>query len=317
MHTEFNKDFFKGLLLSGSLTNAIDYLARFPEQAQLHDKYLTLFQKEQYLVFDVGSYLNEILLIYQKYYQEVFYLHTEPEQAVETMKKRFIRFFHITNTKSTENDFDEIEENQITHAFTSRGFYFLGGKTGGYYGPYVWRRTRPQTYCVELPSGITQYRVNLLEDFLSKSWLFYLSFGEIGTGGWSNGDGIINCVKDSYDLQSEAFTVSLLKHEAQHAVDLSKYENMTQHQLEYRAKLIELIYSQERNLLPFFLETAQNADQTDLEKNENGHLTASVQIAEEFSEILNADNKSPASLSIPEIQTIAKELFKQSCKSLI
>ncbi len=56
-----------------------------------------------------------------------------------------------------------------------------------------------------------------------ESWLSYLTFGLSGTGGWSNGDGLIHCVKRHYDLKSESFRVSLLKHEAQHASDQSRY----------------------------------------------------------------------------------------------
>ncbi len=56
-----------------------------------------------------------------------------------------------------------------------------------------------------------------------ESWLSYLTFGLSGTGGWSNGDGLIHCVKRHYDLKSESFRVSLLKHEAQHASDQGRY----------------------------------------------------------------------------------------------
>ena len=42
----------------------------------------------------------------------------------------------------------------MSEAFQSRGFHFLGGKTSGYYGSYIWRVTETKTYEVELPDVI-------------------------------------------------------------------------------------------------------------------------------------------------------------------
>ncbi len=94
---------------------------------------------------------------------------------------------------------------------------------------------------MELPEGTQDYAVKFLDGFIMKSWLDYISFGETGTGGWSNGDGLIHCVRAAWDLESEDFQVSLLKHEAQHAMDQVRYKDITNKELEYRAKLVELI----------------------------------------------------------------------------
>lgn len=111
----------------------------------------------------------------------------------------------------------ELEQNQVTKAFQRKDYHFLGGRTGGYYGPYIWRTTESKTFELELPEAIQSYTVKLLDGFLSNSWADYLSFGELGTGGWTDSDGIINCVKASYDLDSENFKVSLLEQFAREA----------------------------------------------------------------------------------------------------
>ena len=125
---------------------------------------------------------------------------------------------------------------------------------------------------MELPDGVQDYAVKLLDGFVMLSWLDYLSFGEVGTGGWSNGDGLIHCVKSGYDLDSEAFQVSLLKHEAQHAADHARFRGMSSEELEYRAKLVELICSSQRNLLDRFLLEADGA------RTGNGHGLAAERI---------------------------------------
>ena len=202
--------------------------------------------------------------------------------------------------------FDAMENDLIAEAFRSRSFYFLGGKTGGYYGPYIWSTTETRRYDVELPNGVQEYTVRFLDGFLTKSWLDYLSFGTVSTGGWSDGDGIINCVKSSYDVESERFQVSLLKHEAQHAMDLSKYRNMSSEDLEYRAKLVELIYSSQRNLLAQFVYEAgtENAD--------NGHSRAAERLAEDFSKALRRGRGELGALSAGQIQSAAKALFAKN-----
>ena len=299
----FDREVFYGCLLRGEVTDAMGYLAKFPEQAELYQKYVSLFEQEEYLTLETDNFLNEILLIYQQYYRDIFYLHTDPERAEETMKGKSFRLFAIDDP---EQSFGEIEETYVAKAFQHKNYCFLGGRTGGFWGPYIWKTTESKTYDVELPDGVQPYTVCFLDGFLVKSWLDFVSFGEISTGGWTDGDGIIHCVKSSYDLEGESFTVSLLKHEAQHAMDLSNYGQMSSEDLEYRAKLVELIYSEERNLLRQF------ALEADTSKESNGHSLAASRIVKGFEKKLGMDAEKIDALSIPEIQRVSRELFLES-----
>lgn len=303
MDKEFDKNIFYGYLIKENVTAAIRYLSLFPNQSELYKKYVSLFEKEEYSVFETDNSINEILIIYQKYYRNVFYLHMDAEHAAKTMKNMFMHFFNINDPDIQLSD---IEENKIADVFQKRSYHFLGGKTGGYWGPYIWKTTESKTYDVELPYGKQSYTVKFLDGFISKSWLDYVSFGEIGTGGWTDGDGIIHCVKASYDIEDESFTVSLLKHEAQHAMDLSQYPHMSSEDLEYRAKLVELIYSNKRDLLRQFFHEADTA------KENNGHSLAANRIIEEFAKRQHMDKKQLCTLSVTEIQAISKELLANS-----
>ncbi len=301
----YDADFFYGHLLRGNLRTAMEYLGRFPEQSEQYHKYVFLFQEEHYLTYDVDDALNEILLVYQKYYRDVFYLEKGAKEAALEMRNRFAGLFQLDAGVSL----DDMEKRQITEAFRDRGFHFLGGRTGGYYGPYIWKTETLEYYKVGLPDGMLEYPVKFLEEFLCVSWLDYLSFGEIGTGGWTDDDGLVHCIKSSYDLDSEHFRVSLLKHEAQHAADLSQYKNITSEDLEYRAKLVELIYSNEQNLLPSFVASADGT------KEGNSHVLAAWRIMKGFEQHWNRRCSELEALSVSDVQVTARKLFAESTRA--
>ena len=67
----------------------------------------------------------------------------------------------------------------------------------------------------------------IIRGFVFRGWMDYLTFGWYGTGGWASLDGTIHCVEQAYDFESEKFLVSLLKHEAQHTVDMKRFPEIT------------------------------------------------------------------------------------------
>lgn len=295
----FNSDSYYGYIVKGDLQGAINYVKQFPEQRDLYNRFLRVFEHEQYITYDGSAELNEILTTYQQYYRDVFYLGINREQTADTLKKRIIALLGIPDEQI---ELCDLEQKYLSNAFRQWGLHFLGGKTGGYYGPYIWKTSETVSYDVELPDGVQAYSVRLLGGFITRSWIDYLSFGEIGSGGWADGDGYINCVKSAWDLDSESFRVSLLKHEAQHARDLEMNKEMSSEDLEYRAKLVELIYSTERNLLQVFV---QEADPTD---RSNGHAMAAYRIVKDFANAMGDIN--PAIVPIGQIQSVARMLFE-------
>lgn len=302
MKTAFDQNLCLAWLKKGRLRPAMEYLARFPEQAELYRQYISLYQQKQYLSYDVDSRLQDILLAYQKYYRDAFYLEQSPEEAAEGLRARLAGLL-----EGGAASLDELEE-LAAEAFRAGGFHFLGGRTGGCYGPYIWRTEELRRYEVELPEGVQEYAVKLLGGFVMESWLSYLTFGLSGTGGWSNGDGLIHCVKRHYDLESESFRVSLLKHEAQHASDQSRYPGMSSVDLEYWAKLVELIYSEERQLLGRFLQEADAANPS------SAHGLAAERIVRGFARRQDGDGL--AALPIETVRAAALELFRESSREM-
>ena len=290
--TMFDSNLFYSYLLKGNIPDAMRYIKECPDQIQQYTKYKDLFEDGHFLDYGVTWPLQQILDVYQQYFRDVFYLQNSPEAAEAAMLNRFSELFKLQPVAALQ---EQIKE-RICEAFSSCGYHILCGKTSGYYGPYIWNSTETTCYDVELPDGIQRYTIRFLDGFLCRSWLDYISFGQIGTGGWTGADGIINCVKAAYHTESEHFRVSLLKHEAQHALDLADYPSMSSTDLEYRAKLVELIYSQERNLLDAFRREA------DTSHSANGHSMAASRISEEFFSISDPS----------EIRQIAWSLFQKS-----
>ena len=305
MSESYNQDVFCGYLAQGKLRAAMDYLSRFPQHSARYEQYLLRFEKGLPAPCGVlDEKLNALLFVYQQYYREAFYLEIPPAAAEKALKER------IDGLLGADESSDQSFEERVAEAFREKGLFFQGGRTAGYLGPYIWKTMEVKTYEVELPEGQREYAVRLLDGFISRSWLEFISFGEVTPGGWTDGDGIICCIRDSYDFDSEAFRVSLLKHEAQHVLDLERYPGITAAELEYRAKLAELIDSSQRNLLPAFLAEADAASER------SGHALAAARIVSEIGSALNLSGADLEDASIERIQAAARALFEKSCVEL-
>ena len=258
--------------------------------------YIAIFENCEYRTYEIPDILNDILRLYQVYFRDTFYcglLETEAADKLLTQLKALLDMPDAEEALLTE---------QLQSAFEAEGYHALFGKTQGYYGPYVWKDTVPAVYSVELPEGTAQYTVNILRGFVFRSWMDYLTFGRFGTDGWASPDGTINCIEQAYDFESERFLVSLLKHEAQHTVDMKQFPGITPAELEYRAKLVELHYSGDLGLLQKFLSAADESRPND------SHAIASARLKREFAD---TDQK-----NLSHIQTRALELLHAHTKEM-
>ena len=95
---------------------------------------------------------------------------------------------------------------------------------------------------MEIPLGKQRLKVIFMHGFVMCGWLDFATCGQRGAGGWAKEEGLY-CVFDRYKciLDSSIFEVSYLKHEAQHADDFKRFPALKSFELEYRAKLVELI----------------------------------------------------------------------------
>lgn len=276
--------------MNGDIKGAIAYMREHEEFKDILPAYAAIFEDCEYRTYEIPVLLNDILRLYQIYYRDVFYCGLQETEAAD----KLLRQLRILL------DMPEADEALLTArlqaAFEAEGYHALFGKTQGYYGPYIWKETVPTVYRVALPDGAADYTVNILKGFVFRSWMDYLTFGRYGTGGWASPDGTINCIEQAYDFESERFRVSLLKHEAQHAVDMKRFPGISPAELEYRAKLVELHFSSDLSLLQKFLSEA------DERKTGDSHAAASARIKRGFADT------DPAELA--DIRSRALELLR-------
>lgn len=282
--------------LNGDIKGAIAYMREHEEFKEILPAYVAIFENGEYRTYEIPDRLNDILRLYQVYYRDTFYCGLPEAAAADKL---------LTGLKALL-DVPDADEAQLTERlqvlFEAEGYHALFGKTQGYYGPYIWRDTIPTLYRVELPDKTAEYTVNILKGFVFRSWMDYLTFGRYGTGGWASPDGTINCIEQAYDFESERFLVSLLKHEAQHTIDMKQFPGITPAELEYRAKLVELRYSNDLGLLQKFLSEADES------KTDDSHAVASARIQREFADTDQGE--------LSGIQARALELFHAHTKEL-
>ena len=258
--------------LNGDIKGAIAYMRDHEEFKDILPAYIAIFEDCKYRTFEIPDALNDILRLYQIYFRDVFYCGVPEADAANQLRTQLKRLLNMP-------DADEaLLTEKLQSVFEEKGYHALFGKTQGYYGPYIWRETQPNVYRVDLPDGTAEYTVNILKGFVFRSWMDYLTFGRYGTGGWASPDGTINCIEQAYDFESERFLVSLLKHEAQHTVDMKRFAGITPAELEYRAKLVELHYSSDLGRLQKFLSEADES------RTGDSHAIASARIKRDFAD---------------------------------
>lgn len=283
----YDKYVYRKLLINADLHGAVDYLSLIPEKAGLVKRYLAVFERGETIKRSANGKIRAIDEAYQEYYRNLFWRSLPHDRCKRDLCAALSGLLDKQYDAERQADTDsmlEAVERDVEHAVENEGHHFLGGTTSGRYGPYIWKTTEPVTYDICLPSGMRKFTVNMLDGFVSLSWLDYLSFGKIGTGGWVSGqNGDLFCVRKAYKkiLDKPKFTVSYLKHEAQHAYDREHIgADMTPVQLEYRAKLTELIYYPDLTMFRSILNEANESDKT------NSHPYASYLILRNLSEAI-------------------------------
>jgi len=270
---EYDKHVLNGLLIQGRLHDAVDYLSQFPQKQRLVRRYVSVFEDGKVLKRSDNPVVNTIDAIYQSYYRMVFWQQAGREQAGGKLCASLCELLKLKLEYNGREALEKAEE-AVGAAVTKEGYCFLGGTTSGYLGPYIWKNTEPVQYEVLLPSGSRKMTVCMMDGFVSRSWLDFLSFGKVGTGGWAGADGQLYCVRSAYadDMDKPSFKISYLMHEAQHALDKEMTPGMSPLHLEYRAKLVELIAYPRITKFRSFLAEASDTDEA------NFHAFASYQI---------------------------------------
>ena len=185
----------------------------------------------------------EIAELYQDYWRDALMQLAPIEQLDTTLKNRLDRILINEGFTSALIDEDLLLENVETF-IEQQGYFALTGRTPPLQELMIWTGNEVNTQSVELTDGHYQVDVNFLDDFVSYGWSNFATFGMASTGGWAEKDGLY-CLCGDYDLSSERYELSFLKHETRHFADFGLYPELQASDLEYRGKLTELAFSNE------------------------------------------------------------------------
>ncbi|MFS0822274.1 hypothetical protein [Bacillus sp. 1P02SD] len=303
--------------VEGSVCKTYEYLKNLDykteEQMKMEEEYDNRFFKENpnYKIYHEDPWIENIMNTYRDYFVVVLTNRKERSVAETDLLNKLNRFLPMDFRGA---DMESTEE-KLKIIFNEKGFGFKDGKVTPHYGPFIWKTSNIRRYSVDLPDSTQEVQVCFLDDFLMLSWLHFATFGKVYAGGWAEKDALY-CILPNYrdKLETDVFRVSFLKHEAQHFSDYIQFPKLKGKDLEYRAKLVELIYYSSFEVFEKFMVQAVN--------NANPHNYSAFIIIERFSKHFfnkNAERQVEkwTSINYEDIQDFAKVLFKEHTALLI
>ena len=219
--------------------------------------------------------LRTVALAYEKYWRDTLMQPTQRRTHEDRLASQAASLLHTFEGIADAGDTNA----RLNAAIKTRGFgALIGGRTGPLLELMAWRSEEIKSFDVELTDCSESVVVHFIDDFISRGWQDYATFGVSQTEGWTSRDAVYVI---GNERDSEHFRVSCLQHEARHVADLKRYPNLWSADLEYRAKLTELAFADAdpAMLLRSFSETASPS-------TTDGHSLASWHVANDVSRAL-------------------------------
>lgn len=251
--------------------------------------------------------VREIAELFQSYWLDALMQEAPLNELEERLKGRLDDMLIERGFVSALEDEDTLFEN-VEAFIRGEGYFAQSGRTPPLLDLMIWSSNQTAIESVELTDRTYDVEINYIDDFVSYGWSNFAAFGMASTGGWAKKDGLY-CICRHYDLDSERFKLSFLKHEARHYADFGLYPELQPADLEYRGKLTELAYSEEGTyrLLEQFTKAANRVENAP-------HPLANWYVVEGLSGLL-LDGKWPADASAWE--SIPKEQVRQAARRLL
>lgn len=294
-------------ILRGTADEAVEALSRVPE-SEFSERDAS-FRGCTFARFDRASppsfpgktddpFVNAVLRLYQDYWWHAL---KKPGQRDPLATQLLASLKRLIGDRAADaGDFDALEP-ILDAELLERGFHAQTGRTPPLRELMLWREQHSRRYQVQLPDGPQDVQVELLDDFLSLGWSAHGRCDRGSAGGWATAEklyAIVPAYDDDGGLDSEAFRVVFLGHEAQHFADQNRFPGMPSWELEYRAKLVELAQAEQvsaKRLRGFM--TAQGDDP------DSPHTYANRRLVEVLTERLG---RAPDSVSLARLQATAR-----------
>lgn len=262
--------------------------------------------------------VNDVSNIYREYWR-VELLKENAENRTDTTLYIVLADYLLSNnltalsrdslSKTIKND------SELKRIIEGEGFKADFKYRNGFQEVFIWDKESTNNYEVMLPKDTVDATVVFIESFHLLGYDNYASLGDANVGGWAKKESAtLYCNKSDYNLTSELFKVSYLKHESLHFTDMNDYPNLSSADLEYRSKVIELMYCTKKTIytrVAQFLNGANSADRS------HSHPYANYRLIEDLSKILfnseyESDYNKWLGISSEKINAAAKQLYERS-----
>ena len=301
------------MVFAGDVSGAADLFASEPEDrgsSMLVDRFERRF-KERTDGLDLtrieSAVVRDIAELFQSYWLDALTQQAALDVLEGRLKGQLDDILTERGFASAFDDEDTLLEN-VEAFIRGEGYFAQSGRTPPLLDLMIWTDNKTTVESVELTDGTYDIELNYLDGFVSYGWSNFAAFGMASTGGWAKKDGLY-CICRHYDLDSERFKLSFLKHESRHYADFALYPELQPADLEYRGKLTELAYSEEGTyrLLEQFTKAADRIENAP-------HPLANWYVVEGLSRHL-LDGERPADARA--WQSIPKDQIREAARRLL
>ena len=281
--------------------------------------YARFVSKEEVFENTSGNKIvNDISNIYREYWR-VELMKPFPESKTDSTLYNNITDYVLSNkltSLSKDSLRKKIKDDSVLKEIIEKEVFKVDFKfRNGFQELFIWNKESTKKYEVILPKDTVKTTVVFIESYHINGYDEFATFGDYQVGGWAiKESATLYCNKGTYDLNSEEFKVSYLKHESLHFTDLNNYPNLSPADLEYRSKVIELMYCTEATMydnIVLFMSGANKADRN------NSHPYANYILIQNLSKLIfnsdfNSDVKQWKKVPVDKINKAAKSLYEMS-----
>jgi hypothetical protein len=293
--------------------DSLDEAKLTPEQSELRRKYILRFKLGESEP-GLPGLAGEVLRLYQDYWRRVLRQDLSMEDGYhywfDNLAKIAVQRGHKVGPYGDQEAEDLVK--YIGDELKKEGYFSQMGRTKPHMDLLLWKKQDLKHYLISLGDSKVDVPVVMMDDFVTFGWLGYATFNYKYTGGWADRTQL-HCVQPAYDLNSEKFKVSYLAHEGRHFTDYKRYPKLGAADLEYRAKLTELMLAKTtlKELIKHFANEA-TADKT------SAHAYASYQATTNLAEKLKTalDGKAVEQLTEPDVHKAAADLLAEHSEKL-
>ncbi|MFK8039600.1 MAG: hypothetical protein AB8B74_15015 [Crocinitomicaceae bacterium] len=265
-----------------------------------------------------NKFIHDISNIYRDYWRTELLKDNSKERNDSSLYNNLANYLLKNNlTEFSEDSLYKTirDDSELKRIIEQEGFKSKFIYRNGFQDIFIWDEETTEDYMVILPKDTVNVTVIFIENYHIYGYDNFASIGSSQVGGWAlKESATLYCTKNGYDLNSEKFSTSFLKHESLHFTDLNAYPNLSSSDLEYRAKVVELMYYSEDNMYDKIFQFISGADSS---FRSHSHPYANYCLIKNLSKILfdsefEDDYAKWQTCSVESINAAATSLFEKS-----